>query len=154
VQERINNFQNSIETGGPAKPLELSSREINGLIASGRQFGELKDKLFLDIKDGRAHGQVSIPLDATGIGVLKGRYLNGTAEIKTAFEEGKLRLTINSMQVNGKHVPETLMSRIRAVNFAQKLNEDPKAAALLAKLAQIKLEADKLQLMPANAPAH
>ncbi len=150
VQQRISSFKERLNAGASASPLELSPREINGLISTSPEYAEVKDKVSVDIVDGQLRGQVSVPLDKTGLG--KGRFLNGTGMIKARLENGSLVVNLDSFQVNGKPLPEMVMSRLRSVNFAEGLKKDSQATAILSKLARIEVKDGKIVIVPQSAP--
>jgi len=151
VQKRVDNFRDNLRARLPAPPLVLTDREINALITSSAEFKELSDKLRLRIENGRLRGQISLPLEETGVGFLQGRYLNGIGTFQARIDEGRLRVTLAEMEVNGKPLPARWMSRLRNINFAQKVNEDPQLSTALGALQSIEAKNNTLVLTPQPA---
>ena len=104
LEERVKAFRTALEEGKPTEPLVLTSDEINALIEA--RTAELKGKVYVTIEGDKLKGQVSIPLsDFPSFGLTRGRYLNGEAEFKVSLQDGILLVTLDSIEVNGKHRP-------------------------------------------------
>src|SRR5262249_25496794 len=108
-------------------------------------------------------GQVSIPLDALAkvplLGMLKGRYLNGEADLKASLEDGVLIVNLDSFEVNGQSPPEPMMTELRQRNLAEELlnnPNEPAAAELFRKIESLEINDGKIILKvraKAGAPA-
>jgi hypothetical protein len=152
IQKRVDGFRETVRARLPTPPLVMTDREINALIATSPEFKHLRDKVHVKIEDGQVRGQISLPLDNTGVGFLKGRYLNGEAAFRIRLqEEGLLKVSLAEVTVKGKPLPKRWMSRIRSVNLAGKLNEDPQTSTALATLHSIESKDNQLILVP-NKP--
>jgi hypothetical protein len=146
VQTKVTAFKDSVASGTATQPLVLSARDLNGLISMSPELSQIRDKLFVNIENGLARAQVSIPLN--NIRFLGGRYLNGAGTFKTTFNEGNLRVSLDRIEVNGRQIPETIMGSIRNVNFAQKLNDDPQISAILKKVSSVRIEEGNVAIAP------
>jgi hypothetical protein len=80
--------------------------------------------------------------------VFKGRYLNGTGTFGLSMHAGKISLNTLSFVVRGKPVPELYMREIRKRNLAQEMNNEPRLAAALDSLKDIKVQDGKLIVVP------
>lgn len=150
LQTRIRDFRVSLGGGHTAQPLELSDREINGLIAAEPELDAVKGKLFITIDDGHIRGKISAPLEQLNLAVFKGRYLNGEAEFDLSFANGTLRLSPRSITVRGRPIPEVYQESISRQNLARDLNSNAEAAEVLQHLDKVYLHGDKVVLVPAT----
>jgi hypothetical protein len=153
VMERFETFRKAVDAGTPTEPLVLTGDDINALIEETPQ---LKGKIYVTIEGERLKGQLSIPLDALGqafgLGMLRGRYLNGEAELKASLQDGVLIVTLASFEVNGKRPPEELLSRLRQQNMAQDAYKDPKNAEQIRKLESLEIKDGKLIVKARRSP--
>ena len=148
LQQRLDAFQAAIRERRPAKPLTLTGDEINGLIAGGPEAQRLKDKVYVRLEGSQLKSDVSLPLQELGLGMFKGRYLNGNATFDLALRNGMLFVSARSIAVKGKPVPDVYMQEIRKQNLAARLINDPKTIAVLQGLRDIQVKDDKLVLEP------
>ncbi len=68
-----------MEAGTASEPLVLSSDDLNALIEDKP---EMKGKIYVTVEGDEVKGRVSIPLGELGLPMVKGRYLNGKADLK------------------------------------------------------------------------
>ncbi len=148
VRQRVEDFRDAVRTGRPTAPLELSGDDINALIASDPDFRELKGKLHVTIDGSQVKSQLSLPLVELGLPRFKGRYLNGTASLGVSFQNGTLLVYAQELVVKGKPLPMVYMDVIRKENLAQKVEEEPRAAAALKQLQEIQVKDGKLIIVP------
>ena len=148
VKQRFEAFETAIREQRPAEPLILAADDINALIANGPQQQDLKGKLYVSLQGDQVKGEVSVPLREIGLGIFKGRYLNGSATFNLSFTNGVLSVTPQTILVKGKPVPETFMQEFRKQNLAAALANEPKAAAVLQGLEQVQVRDDKLVVVP------
>lgn len=150
LKKRAAEFRKAVEEGKSASPLVLTGDDLNVLIEEEPDFAQLKGKVYLKIEGDELKGQVSIPLEAfaqvPGFGMLKGRYLNGEADLKASLNNGILLVTLDSMEVNGKRVPEEMMTNIRQKNLAEDAYKNPKHAEILHKLESIDIKDGKMTI--------
>lgn len=106
LQQRMGGFFQAADRGQGGVELVLTARDLNYLIS---QNPEVRERLFVDIQDDRIRGQVSLPLEQIippelrpRLGVLRGRYLNGTAVFRVALEEGALDVRVEELEAAGK----------------------------------------------------
>jgi hypothetical protein len=145
LKQRVDAFQSAIKEGRPTEPLVLTSEEVNALIEDHPDLKNLKGKVYVTIEQDKLKGQVSVPLsDVPLLGLTRGRYLNGEAEIKVSLQEGILLVTLDSIEVNGKKVPEEAMKSLRNQNWAQDVYKDPRKAEELRKYQSIEIKDGKL----------
>lgn len=147
VLDRVNEFARALGANDASPPLVLSGRDINILINRHPNWKAMAGKVHVTIDGDQVHGQVSIPLDDLGR-MFKGRYLNGTAVFRVGMTAGRLLVFMDSVDVGGKELPEEFLSALRSKNLAEDLNKEPKARALLDKLASITVRDGALILEP------
>jgi hypothetical protein len=148
VRLRVESFRDAVQAARPASPLSLTSDEINALIAVDPNFQDLRGKLHVAIEGNLLKGQISAPLSEIGLPRFRGRYLNGTGTFSLSFQNGILDVRAEQLVVKGKPLPLTYLDAIRKQNLAAKLNDNPRAAAVLNHLEAVRVEDGKLLLIP------
>ena len=94
-----------------------------------------RGRVFFSVEGEKIKGQVSIPLsNIMDIGMLRGRYLNGEAEFKASLSDGVLVVVLDSIEVNGKHLPEEAMSNLRQQNLAKDVYKNPDNAEMIRRI--------------------
>jgi hypothetical protein len=148
VQHRVESFKEAVRSGRATPPLELSSDDINAMIASDPNLREIKGKLYVTIQDSHLRGQLSFPLEQSEFRLLKGRYLNGTGTFSVSLQNGNLSVTPDVILVKGKPLPWIYMNRLRSQNLANAVNDNPQASVGLNRLQTIQIKNGKLILVP------
>ncbi|HTL16304.1 MAG TPA: hypothetical protein VL793_03655 [Patescibacteria group bacterium] len=148
LKQRVEAFQDALRSGRPTAPLSLTSDEINAYIQTDANLSRLKGKVYVTIEGDRLKGQVSIPLDDLGLGVFRGRYLNGSGLFVVALRHGELIVSPEELIVKGKPLPSVYMDKARSQNLAQNLGSNPRASVALNHLQDIKITDGKLVLLP------
>jgi hypothetical protein len=143
LAERVDAFEKAVKEGKPTEPLVLSSEDLNALIEE--RAPNLKGKIYATIEKDRLKGQVSIPLDdVPSLGLTRGRYLNGEADLNVSLEDGVLLVTIDSFEINGKRPPKEFMDSLRTQNIVKDMYKDAKTAEDIRKLESIEIKDGKI----------
>jgi hypothetical protein len=137
VFDRFDAFRKALREGTPTEPLVLNSDDLNALIERNP---DLAGKIYVTIDDDKIKGDVSVPLDFFGLNMMQGRYLNGQAEFKASLRDGILVVRLDDLEVNGKDVPENVMSGLRQQNLAEEMNRNPENAREIHKFESIEIE--------------
>jgi hypothetical protein len=148
VRQRVDSFRNDVRSAHPTQPLSLSANELNALIATDPNLKALKGKVYVNIEDSQVKGQVSVPTADVGLGIFKHRYINGSGSFNIALTNGALFLSLQSLAIKGRPIPEKYMQQVRAQNLAQGINDDPKSSAGLNKLKSIEVKDNKIVIVP------
>jgi hypothetical protein len=143
LKERVEAFRKAVEAGTPTEPLVLTSDDLNALIEDNP---ELKGVIYVKVENDAVKGQVSLPLDKLEIGMVRGRYLNGEAEFKASLSNGVLIVTIESVEVNGKKIPDDFMKELRKQNLAKDAYKDEKTSEMIRKLESLEVKDGKIIL--------
>lgn len=130
LQQRMRGFFQAAERGQGGVEVVLTARDLNYLIGQNPQ---VKDRLFVDIQDDRIRGRVSLPLEQiippelrSRLGVLRGRYLNGTAVFRAVLEGGALDVRVEELEVGTKPLDKIpLVGRLVAELKQRNLANDP-----------------------------
>lgn len=150
LKKRFDEFRKAVDEGKPVEHLVLTGDDLNALIEEEPEFAQLKGKVFLRIEGDELKGKISIPLEVfsqvPGFGMLKGRYLNGEADLKASLNDGVLIVTLDSLEVNGQRIPEQAMTNIRQENLAKDAYKDPKHAEILRKLESVQIKDGKMTI--------
>lgn len=150
LQQRMSAFKEALEKGDGTESLILTEKDINALIARSPDTKELKDTIYVSIEDDQVKGQISFPLDKTGFGWLKGRYLNGAATFNVLLEDGALDVTVDTVEVNGKALPDQVMAELRKENLAREFANDPETAKAIANFQSIKVQGGEVIITAAE----
>jgi hypothetical protein len=144
LKDRVEAFRKAVKEGRPTETLVLTSDDINALID---EEPKLKGMFFVKIEGDELKGQVSIPLEKLGsLSMFRGRYLNGEADVKAVLDQGVLIVTLDSLEVNGKKVPEQAMTEIRKQNLAKDFYKDTESAEELRRLENLEVKDGKIIL--------
>jgi hypothetical protein len=150
VKDRVEAFWKAVEAGTPTEPLVLTSDDLNALIEDNP---DLKGVIYVKVEGEEIKGQVSIPLDKLNIGMVRGRYLNGEADLKASLKDGVLIVTLDSIEVNGKRPPDEMMKGIREQNLAKDMYKEEKNANLIRKLESLEVKDGKIILRVRAKPS-
>src|SRR5262249_32356890 len=143
LKDRVETFRKAVNEGTPTDTLVLTSDDLNALI---EEEPELKGKIYVKIEGDEVKGTVSIPLDQLNVSMVKGRYLNGEADLKASLKDGVLIVTLESIEVNGQRVPDQMMEGIRKENLAKDAYKDEKSAEMMRKLESLEIKDGKIIL--------
>lgn len=150
LKKRADEFKTALDAGRPAA-LTLTGDELNALIAGDASNSSWKDRVRFAIEGNALKCQVSMPLSdmasVPGLGKLKGRYLNGSAAVKATMETGALVVTLQSLEVKGKAVPEPFLQGIRQENLAKNAYKDKDNAKFLDQLGSLRIADGTLTLV-------
>lgn len=153
LKKRFEDFRKAVNEGTPTDTLVLTSDDINALIEDD---ADLKGKVHVKIEGDEVKAEISIPLEKIGLAMLRGRYLNGEADVKASLVNGVLIVTLDSVEVNGKPFPEEFMQPLREQNLAKDMYKDQKNAEMLRRLEKLEIKDGKIILRvraKAGAPA-
>jgi hypothetical protein len=143
LKDRVEAFRKAVEAGTPTEPLVLTSDDLNALIDDNP---ELKGVIYVKVENDAVKGQVSLPLDKLEISMVRGRYLNGEAEFKASLSNGVLIVTLESIEVNGKKIPDDFMKELRKQNLAKDAYKDEKTSEMIRKLESLEVKDGKIIL--------
>jgi hypothetical protein len=146
VMDRFKAFREGVKDGTASEPLILTGDDLNALV---EETPELKGKVFFSVEGEKIKGKVSIPLsNLMDIGMLRGRYLNGEAEFKASLSNGILVVVLDSIEVNGQHLPEEAMANLRQQNLAKDITKDPDNAEMIRRFESIEIKDGKIIIKP------
>ena len=148
LRHRVDDFSEAVRTGKHTRALTLNGDEVNALIATDKNFQQLKSKFYVSIEDDQVKAQMSVPLDELGLHIFKGRYLNGSGSFTFRFRNGFLYLNAQDIRVKGKPLPDVYSQSIRKQNLARDVNSDPKATDALKHIQSISVTNSELVIVP------
>jgi len=143
LHERVSAFRKAADASTPTEPLVLTSDDINALIDDDP---DMKGVLHVKLEGSEVKGQVSLPLDKLNVGMVRGRYLNGEAEFKVSLADGALKVTIDSIEVNGQKAPDEFIAGLRQQNVAAEFNKNDKTAQTMRKIESLEVKDSKVIL--------
>jgi hypothetical protein len=88
------------------------------------------------------------PLDRSGNQSLKGRYLNGVADLKMEMRNGRASVRLLSLEANGKPIPKWILRRMQQVNWGEQLNHRPDFDLVVRGIERVEFQAGSLILHP------
>ncbi len=133
LHERIDAFDHALKAHSNAPPLVLTGRDINALLASSTNLNNLKDRFYVALEGDQVKGQMSLPLgDLFKIPLIhtKGRFLNGAGTFKAAVTNGSLFVTVRTLEVKGKPLPDKFMGSLQQQNIAANFNNSTNSTIL------------------------
>lgn len=144
LELKVAMFLENMRQGQGRAKIELSEDEINSLINNHEEFNFLKGKIKIHLHDDRLKGEVSMPLDEFDVEFLQKRYLNGNAAFNISFDQGVLMVTLDSVSVKGKELPEKILRQIQKQNLAHVLYKNPEQAEFVKQFETLKIENNTL----------
>ncbi len=155
VEDRVEAFAEALKVEDspetvPLKALELNEEELNALLHADES---LRDTMHLSFEDGRLRTQLSIPLDSdVELGPwrasMRGRYINGIAELELGVGEKGLQATLLSFEASGKPVPGWMLKVLqRELNKEGFLDSD-EVQQIMGQLEGIEVVGDRLVFSP------
>jgi hypothetical protein len=145
VRDRIDTFRKQLDDGTAVEPLVLTGDDLNALIEGSSDF---RGTIYAKVEGDKLKAQTSIPLDKLPLGLGRGRYLNGEAELKASLSNGVLIVTLDSLEVNGKRPPEAFLQNLRQQNLAKDAFNDPKNAEMIRRFESLEIKDGKIILKP------
>ncbi len=150
LHARVNAFRDALNKNEPTAPLVLTADEINALIERDPQWSEANGHVHIEINDDKIGGKVSLPLDAMNF---PGRYFNGAATFTAFVRDDRLYVHVETLEVNGQTVPESVMASMRSENVAKNFNQDPQFQDIREKIGNIVIANETLTIeAKAGAP--
>jgi len=148
--ERMKAFGEAVQAGRATEPLVLTADDINGMIRHNPEFGQLAGKVFITVEGSKVGGQVSVSLEEIMPGVerVRGRYLNGAATFTVQFGDGRLVVFLDTLEANGKRIPDLFLSQLRGKNLAEDAMKDPKVVEGLSKIDSISVADGRITIRP------
>lgn len=147
---RVEDFRDDLRAGRPASPLVLSADEVNALITHDPELKAVSGKFFVLLQADQLQAQVSLPMEDIGLPRFHGRYLNGTASLRIALQNGILFVSAQQFVVKGQPVPAAYMNVIRRQNLADRANENARASVALNLLESVEIKNGRLIVTPKN----
>lgn len=151
---RFDAFAAAMKSGETPEPLALSDQDINVLLFNHPDFEWLAGKGLVSIQNDKLSSTVSVDLDDLNIPVkfiaeaVEGRYFNGEATVSLAMASGRPTAFIDELVVNGQSPPEEVMAGVRQENLFKEAQTDPKAKELFDRISDLKIENNKLVIVP------
>ncbi len=143
---KLENLKSAINRGD-AVETELSEIDINALVYDNEN---LRGKIAVQIDGDKLSAEGSIPLK--DFPVFKDRHLNGRFSLKVSNRDGRLVVNAESIEVNGKPIPEEIMAGIRNENLLEKLYTDPNIGPVIKQVESASIENGKLILKLRKKP--
>ena len=139
ANKKVTAFVDIIKKGESVAQEEFTDRELNIYIDSHEK---LKNKLKLDFSGDKIKSALNIPLNE--IPMMNGRYLVGDAVLKVDCENGDLNIKIESLNVNAKQLPDSLLQAIKNMNFAKNFYDNPTSRPIAKRIKTIEMRDHKL----------
>ena len=132
LEARVSAFGKALDAHTNALPLTFNTAELNAFLADTAPVKNLKlnDRFYVTLQGDQIKAQVSLPLgEYFKIPMIKteGRYLNGDASLGAVLTNTQLSLTIKTVDVKGKPLPDDLVTRFRDITAATmtNINDNP-----------------------------
>jgi len=142
------------ENGGLTEPLILTGQEINTLLFHHPQFAPMAGMAAVTIAEDKLTSEVSLKLDDLPIpeGPIKtamaGRFVNGEGTFSLGMAAGRPALYLEDFVFNGMALPSEILAGIRSQNLLEEGTKDPEMTKALDKISDVRIEGDKLIIVP------
>lgn len=140
-----------------AATLTLSEPEMNALIVHNKDNPKLKDRLRVHLKGDEITGEFTVPVEEMASQMnwesLKGRHFNGSAGLRVSLIETNLNVSIQSLSLNGRPVPDFLYAKIRGKNLALEVAKNPKTGEFFERVQSVTIKDSKLVITLRGAAA-
>jgi hypothetical protein len=103
AEGKLNDLRMSVRSGS-ATTARFSAAELNALIARDPDFVSRKGRVRVDIPDGRATIEMSVPLEKVPFPRMKGRWFNGTTRLGFSYDEDGFNFDPDYIEANGNHL--------------------------------------------------
>lgn len=152
VEGRLDAFEQALEEGGAVEALVLDERALNGLLSED----DGGTQAYLSVEDEFLRVQLSLPLDrdlelGPWRSSMRGRYINGVAELGLRIEGDSLWADLVSFEVKGTAVPGWLRRVLQREIDDLEWFESEDARDVVGQLERIGFEAGRLVLYPREA---
>ncbi len=155
LRQRVDTFRKTIDEDEVEARIELTADELNALITHDEKMNALEGKVYLDIVDRQIVGEVSLPLSDLDIPFGNGRYFNGHGVFDVSLGRRGLSVEVESLEINGKALPETFMNGFQGQNLLEKANFDDDTEAFMERLKTVEIldESVILEVAPSSFSA-
>lgn len=153
---RFDTFRDAMRADEATPPLVLSDDDINAILFHHPDFAESAGVTRVSIEDNQLTSELSVDLESLDIPVeffaerVKGRYFNGEITLSLGMIAGRPSLYVENLAVGGKPVPAFILKELRKENLLQEAASDPDFQKALEKVREVKIENDRLVIIPAN----
>jgi hypothetical protein len=140
----------SANTSSREVTVAFTAADLNALMAKDPSFRDLEGHARVDIQNSAMTITLSVPLDSLEWSSMKGRWFNGTIRFGGAYENGELRIKIESARGGDYEIPGFILSSMNsAINKALRENsrdwqKDDFGEDFWKHVKSIRLEGDKL----------
>ncbi len=150
--DMFDEFVYSVKNDVAVESLALDAEQINQIINYHPEFAGVAEHVFIKINENLVSAEVSIPLDGLKemSELFVGRYLNGAIELDLELKNERFEVYAESIEVNGKKIPEEYMSQFRTENLAKDFNKKRENKELIEKLESIEIEGGVVTVVPKN----
>lgn len=157
INVRLEEFREAVEEDRATESLEITSEELNILIAENNEGYGDGGKVHFSFEGDELRAQISVPFDwlleemppdARIPRKLRGRYLNGDGTFDLSLRGGKLGIYLRDFEAGGKSIPDFLLNPLRQRNLADEIDFDDETERGLDKMETIEIRDGKLVLAP------
>lgn len=145
LQKKWEVFAHAIMNRQNPPPFRITTRDINAFLAQNK---EMRGRVYCVITNGQVQAQFSMPLDQTRRPELKGRHLNGVADINLVFQDGWLTISLGEVRANGKPLPGWAVKRLQGHNFVKHLDRDRRFVTLMQEIDTIEVRDGEIVISP------
>lgn len=150
LQQRIETFREAVRSRQSLlAPLDLTSDEVNMLIATDADCEPLKGHFHVTLEGSVAKAQFSFPTAQLGLDP-KGRFFNGSGTFSVTLQNGSLRIKAKAITVKRHSLPAEIAAHFENENFAEAINENPRAQAAFKRIESIEIKNSKLVITAKN----
>lgn len=174
LKQKWETFKEALRDGANSERLELSAKElnvmlltdpeinkfqgkvvlsidhqnvINALLSSDESLQYLKGNFHVEVRKGRIYADLSLPLEAIGLGEYGNRYVNARGEIIAKLRGQKLTVNMIPSEISGKELPAMVLDRVKELDLYELfVAPHPVYGRLGARIKSLEVDGDRIYL--------
>lgn len=143
AKNKVVDFFAKAQDAQEAARLSLSADEVAALLQTSDALKDFHGSFSLAFVNGKATGSISIPLEKYA-SEFKGRFLNGDAVFNFSMKNAVPVLTVESILLNARELPESFLAEIKQENLLEDALADPEVQELLKHVTDARIQGDRL----------
>ena len=152
VVTRIRSFDQVLRERTASEPLHLTGQELTWWLNQQPDFALHKGTFVVKPMSNLVGIAMSLPLDFINTPLLKGRYFNGEAKFSVTVTNRQLYVHMQSLEANGKPLPQSVTGRLDAQNFSESAQSNEVWRTFMKLIDHVDLRDNEVIFHPRQAP--
>ena len=151
LDARVEEFRDSVDSGGFTRSLILTEEEINGVLAE--EVDPRDGEVQISLEEGLVRAFISMPIRAElPLGPwsrdLTGRYLNGVADVELTLADGELEFRIRDFEVKGRKLPDYALEALEGEVRKSGALDDDEVRDYVHRAGDLRVERGRIVITP------